>query len=199
MAEEYREIPGFKGIYVASIKTGEIRSVDRYQDYVGGRGNVPHRRFLRGKVRKPTLTSSDKKHYSVTLSIDGKTKTYGVQQLVAKAFPEICGEWFEGCEVHHKDFNPANNAPHNLQVVTKQQHLELHKNNQVKCLKKFEKGHTPCNKKLILVYTTDLERVIGCYNSATEAAKSLNCSQSLVTLNCNGKVKTCKGFYCEYI
>lgn len=48
--------------------------------------------------------------------------------LVAKAFPEICGEWFEGCVVHHKDRNKLNNAAENLIVLTVQEHIEEHKN-----------------------------------------------------------------------
>ena len=48
-------------------------------------------------------------------------------RLVAKAFPEICGEWFDGCEVHHLDKNPENNRADNLVVCTKEQHYEYHR------------------------------------------------------------------------
>lgn len=41
-----------------------------------------------------------------------------VHRLVARAFPEICGEWFEGAQVNHKDENPANNAAWNLEWCT---------------------------------------------------------------------------------
>lgn len=48
-------------------------------------------------------------------------------RLVAKAFPEICGEWFDECEVHHKDQNPYNNKAENLQVLTAEEHVVIHK------------------------------------------------------------------------
>ena len=54
-------------------------------------------------------------------------KTYYVHIEVAKAFPEICGKWFKGCEVHHKDGNSLNNEATNLIVCTKAQHMEYHR------------------------------------------------------------------------
>lgn len=45
---------------------------------------------------------------------------------VAKAFPEICGQWFKGCIVHHKDGNSLNNEASNLIVCTKEQHTIFH-------------------------------------------------------------------------
>lgn len=45
---------------------------------------------------------------------------------IAKAFPEICGEWFEGCHVHHKDGNRSNNAPSNLICLSPQEHHRIH-------------------------------------------------------------------------
>lgn len=68
---------------------------------------------------------SRKEHPYYCVSDSGKT-VY-IHTLVAKAFPEICGEWFEGCEVHHKDCNPLNNCAENLIVCTKEEHLLFHK------------------------------------------------------------------------
>lgn len=58
----------------------------------------------------------------------GNTK-WRYHQLVAKAFPEICGEWFEGCQVHHKDFDKLNNVPENLIVLTPSEHHKVHYQN----------------------------------------------------------------------
>lgn len=46
--------------------------------------------------------------------------------LVAKAFPEICGYWFDGCVVHHKNFNKNDNRAENLQVLTRTEHIRIH-------------------------------------------------------------------------
>ena len=49
-----------------------------------------------------------------------------LSRLVAKGFPEICGEWFEGCVVHHLDENPLNNRAGNLKICTRKEHDAYH-------------------------------------------------------------------------
>lgn len=63
-----------------------------------------------------------------------------VHVLVAKAFPEICGEWFEGCQVHHKDRNKLNNMASNLTILTKEQHALEHKEERSELGKVLFKG-----------------------------------------------------------
>ena len=58
-------------------------------------------------------------------------KTIQEHIVIAKAFPEICGEWFEGCHIHHKDFNELNNSAYNLQVMTAEEHRKLHKESEI--------------------------------------------------------------------
>lgn len=53
------------------------------------------------------------------LGKDGKSHSKKIYRLAAKAFPEICGEWFDGCEVDHIDGNIQNNNVHNLRVTDK--------------------------------------------------------------------------------
>lgn len=57
---------------------------------------------------------------------NNKRKDVYIHILVAKAFPEICGEWFEGCEVHHKDENPDNFNAFNLEVMSCAEHKREH-------------------------------------------------------------------------
>lgn len=210
--KEFNPIPNFEGFYECSIVDGTIKSVDRVQEYIGGRGHVYHKRTLRGKIIVPQI-QSDGKHYGVTLSKNGKAKSYSVQQLVAWTYPEICGAWFDGAVAHHIDGNPENNSPTNISVITRQAHIQEHidtvTNNQVR----FTKGHTPWNAgkewierrgknhhktKPVLVYTKNFE-VVGTYDTTTEAAKAIGCSQTYVSAVCLGRHDSAKGFYCEYL
>lgn len=50
--------------------------------------------------------------------------------LVAKANPEICGEWFKGCVVHHLNEDKTDNRPENLRVMSRAEHNSHHKPNQ---------------------------------------------------------------------
>ena len=146
MNNEWRNIPGFDGIYQASVISGEIRSVDRYQEYVGGRGNVYHKRFLHGKTIRPQK-QQDGKHFSIGLSYKGKVTVYSIQQLIAITFPDICGVYKKGLECHHIDGDPSNNKPSNILVVTKKEHLKIHsENGAYPNLVRFEKGSVPWNK-----------------------------------------------------
>ena len=44
--------------------------------------------------------------------------------------------WFESCEVHHKDGNVFNNTLENLECLTKEEHKEAHR--QLRASKKKE-------------------------------------------------------------
>lgn len=69
---------------------------------------------------------------SMKTDIDGDgyeyIKKYAIyiHRLVAKAFPEICGEWFEGCHIHHKNHIKTDNNAWNLVVVTPSEHSKIH-------------------------------------------------------------------------
>lgn len=69
-----------------------------------------------GKILKPIERPNG--YYQVSLCKDGKPKSHKVHRTVARAFPEICGEWFEGCDVNHKDENKKNNCALNLEVCS---------------------------------------------------------------------------------
>ena len=110
MKADFRDISGFEGYYQVD-NVPNIRSVPR-------NGTSKNGRILKQFLRRGYLC--------VYLAKDGVNKMCPVSVLVAKAFPEICGEWFEGCQVHHKDGNRINNSPSNLIVCTKEQHNLYH-------------------------------------------------------------------------
>lgn len=82
--------------------------IDGYENYeVSDQGRV---RSLEHGILKPWKSKQGRCYVSL-----GRRNKKQVHRLVAFAFPEICGEYFEGAEINHKDENPANNAAVNLE------------------------------------------------------------------------------------
>lgn len=109
MEEIWRYISGFNGEFMVS-NLGRVKSTDRtilsrnrfssFEKKVTGRFLKQHKR---GKYYQVVITWHDK-HYN-----------YAVHRLVAFAFPEICGAYFDGAVVNHLDENPENNIAENLE------------------------------------------------------------------------------------
>lgn len=120
MEIEYREIPGYEGIYEAG-SDGSIWSCD---------GKVTHRTLASGEIQtrvwkrrklkpKRQLRNSKKnlkdKHYDLRVNLwdkDGNESTKLVSRLVASAFHQNPEDY--PC-VNHIDGNTENNTPENLE------------------------------------------------------------------------------------
>lgn len=92
-------------------------------------------------------------------------------RLVARAFPEICGEWFDGCEVHHLDENSSNDRADNLRVVSIEEHHNLHYDEIVSHLPEYY-GY---NDKPVYQYSLSGE-FIKKWSSAVSASEILGLS-----------------------
>ena len=143
--------------------------------------------------------------------------------LVARAFPEICGNWFEGCQVDHLNTNNHNNVATNLRVCTEK---DNHRNPLTrKHISDTKKGSTPWNKgkkytdvqrgnisrSLIGKYTyaknpnakpilqlTLNDDVIKEWDCVKSAAQTLGINQNSISLAANGHHKTAGGFKWRY-
>lgn len=82
--------------------------------YVSNKGNV--KRVIHGK--EYILAQHRRAKQYDYLCVKPNNHTVNVHKLVAFAFPEICGEYFEGAQVNHKDENPLNNCAENLEWCT---------------------------------------------------------------------------------
>lgn len=103
--EEYRSInliKGLEGLYwvsnLGNVKRVAYSNLSSHSTY-----REKHFEFPENRTRYNNI------------SIGGKS--FPVSKLVAIAFPEICGEWYEGCEVDHINTNTKDNRAENLKVV----------------------------------------------------------------------------------
>lgn len=115
IGEVWRPVVGYEGLYEVS-NFGRVR---RLVKYVKSRwGNY---RRIPEIIMKTRIDSRG--YVKVGLVKNNVQRPWGVHQLVARAFPEICGEWFEGCVVNHKDENPLNNVATNLEHCTQEHNV----------------------------------------------------------------------------
>lgn len=122
--DEWRNIIGYEGLYEVS-NLGRVKSVKNGKN----------------RVLKPHICISNNGQYkrlSVVLSKNCVEKQYYIHKLVAIAFPEICGDYFDGAEIDHIDGNATNNNVYNLRWVS---HTDNMNNQHFKKLKStYESG-----------------------------------------------------------
>src|SRR5699024_5761663 len=104
MIEEWRDVPGYEGLYQVS-NMGRIKSLDRKVKYSDGRTFIH-----KGIILKP---GQDHRGYLyVNLSKKGKIKPYRVHRCVAGSFLKRSPD---KPEVNHIDENKENNKVSNLE------------------------------------------------------------------------------------
>ena len=144
----------------------------------------------------------------------GRNKERQYHILVAKAFPEICGEWFDGCIVHHRNMDKLDNRPENLQVVDRETHRLIHHpelsdgfrtntKSKAEAISKALKGKYTgdnCvnhNNKHIKQYTRDM-KLVKKYQSISLAAQETGFCKANIQKVLKGKLKTAYGFVWRY-
>ena len=205
-SEEYRSIKGFENYYEVS-NLGNVKSLDRYVKHEEGGLRLLKSKNLKSHLNKKTG------YITIHLFKNGKQYNCLVHRLVAQAFPEICGEWFDNCEIDHKDTNRTNNNANNLRVCTrKENHLNpITRINLKKCAEHF-KGQTAWNKGLKFpersgknhfkarsVIQLDLNNnVIKEYETIIMASKENNIIRNAIDNCLNNRSKTAGGYIWKY-
>lgn len=167
-----------------------------------------------GRVRRITITyikpdKSDIRRYRYPLhksKQDKKGKKEFGHILVAKAFPEICGKWFNGCEVHHKDRNSKNNKAENLICLTKQEHTKEHYEELAERARAmFSKSQTEeAKQKSIIskskpIYQVSKDgEIVKEWLSVTECERQTGYDKAAINRCCLGKQKTSYGYMWQY-
>lgn len=166
----WRNVKGYEGSYLVN-NNEEVKSL------------------LTGRILK-TQNNGKTTHQYIKLRKDGKNVKEYLHRIVAFAFPEICGEWFEGAECNHKDENPKNNIPENLEWVT-------HQFNNAYGTK--GERHSDFMSKEPIVQMKD-GVVIKEWKSAERAGKELGISSNAIRRCCKHKdgYKSCGGFNWEF-
>lgn len=91
------------------------RDIEGFNEYqVSSNGNI--RRI--GKDKLMTKTGDSDGYNRISLVKNGKNTTLRVARIVARAFPEICGEFFEGCQINHKNEQKKDDRAENLETCT---------------------------------------------------------------------------------
>ena len=108
MSEQWRDIPGWEGVYQAS-SSGNVRSVDRLVSIPSAGGS--RERFYKGKVLKPRIweSRSGVRYRIVHLSFRGTSKHMKVARAVALSFMVQTGP-----QVRHLDGDSLTDDLYNL-------------------------------------------------------------------------------------
>ena len=205
-SEEYRDIEGYEGYYQVS-NLGNIRSVTREVRH--SRGGIA---TIKGKQRAASINTKTG-YLHVTLYKNHKQKVFLVHRLVAKAFPEVCGEWFDGCEIDHIDTYRDNNTATNLKVCTRSEnHLNPITRERYRENGTYEKGRIPWNKgitlpnqsgknhsraRAIVQYTLSNEYVSE-FDTIAEASNNTNIKRTSISNCLSGASKSAGGYVWKY-
>lgn len=126
------------------------------------------------KTHKILKNRIDKKGYNnVCLNIQ---KFWKVSRLVALAFPEICGGYFEGAEVDHINGVRDDNRPENLKWVTHKDNI-----NNPLTIDRFKKRKPNPHPKQIIV-----NGIV--FNSQREAAKYFGVNEVYISAVKYGRI-----------
>lgn len=172
MEENWRDVPGYEGLYQISIDTPEGRCRKIYKN---------------GKIKE--LSNNPKRNKDRIywkLWKDNDVTQSQAARWIALTYPELIeGEYFENAVIDHKDTNPMNNQPSNLHWVTQKENC----NNPLtrKCLSNALSGknlNNPSYSKTVCQYSNE-GILIAVYPSAMEAQRQTGINRSNILSCCN--------------
>lgn len=228
MEENWRDVPGYEGLYQISIDTkeGRCRSLNYWK--------TKKTKELSNKPKKGGHRSGDRIWW--TLCKNGEHKFQQAARWIALTYPELVeNKYFEGAVIDHKDTDTLNNHPQNLKWVTPKEncnnpltlkHLskaqkgkkvseetrrkmsnaqkgEKHwfygKHHSEETKRKMRISNNQVNQKKVAQYTKN-GVLIATYDSITEASKNTNVNVSQICSCCKNKMgfKTAGGFIWKY-
>ena len=157
--EEWRDIPGYEGIYQAS-NTGCIRTAEGKTTFSRRHGM----RVWKQRVLKQKCNGTKRNDCRIELWKDGKHKTWLVSRLIALAW---CDGYTTGMTVNHIDGNHLNNNANNLEWVSRADNIRHG----------FETGLYATQKKCVLINENGDRKM---FRSQSQASRSIGRSDQYI-------------------
>ena len=183
MEENWRDVPGYEGLYQISIDTkkGKCRSLNYNRS---------------GKVKELSNRPDRRGRINWVLFKDKKSHTKQAAKWIALTYPELVeNDYFESAEIDHKDTDTLNNYPSNLHWVTRS-------GNQSNPLTKEHLRTSKINRsdqsKRVLQYTLD-GKYVNDYPSASEAERQTGYTRSGISNTAAGRLTHYKGYKWKYL
>lgn len=184
MEELWKDIKGFEGLYQVS-NLGRVRTLN----YRMQKGNIQimKQHINKGPYYVVELSNKNQGHSVRTI--------FYVHRLVASAFPEICGDYFEGAECNHKNENGLDNRVENLEWITTKEN-----NNYGTRLKRALATKKRNGKRDVPIIQYNLDgSFVREWKSASIAAEELGFSQGHISSCCTGKRNICSGYRWKHL
>lgn len=178
MKEIWKDIVGYEGLYQVS-NLGRVKMMGRKKRM--WHGAYTH---IKPKILKQFVVRGYMK--SKLRDINGLTKMISVHILVATAFIPNPNNY--PC-INHKDENKQNNNVENLEWCTHKYNSNYGTAIERCSIKRYKK---------VAQYTKD-GVLIKSFESMTQAVSETNISFSLISMCCNGVIKTAKGYIFKFI
>lgn len=123
---------------IADLDNEEWKAIHNTNDiyFVSNKGRVKSKAGYEAIILKPNITSSG--YYRVDIVQEGKRISRFIHRLVAASFLEMPKHI--DMQLHHKDYNKSNNCVDNIEWLTIEEHLKIHKENkrgEYKCQERF--------------------------------------------------------------
>ena len=210
--EIWRSIQGYEGLYEVS-NLGRIRSLDRYVRHAKG-----GKKIVRGSIKKLPPPNPHTGYILVSLYKDCRSWTTSVHRLVAFAFQDICGKYFDGAVVDHIDTVRHNNRAENLRWCTiSENHLNpiTYEREKINIQKAIDatRGKPAWNRGMKLPNMSGKNHkrskpikqidksgnIVKIWDNTQLAAKHLGVSSSKICNCLKGRSKTSAGHKWEYV
>lgn len=174
MEENWRDVPGYEGLYQISIDTpeGRCRSLNYHRE---------------GQVKDLSNNPRTGNRIGWSLCKKGQVTHYQAAKWIALTYPELIeNEYFEGAVIDHKNTDSMDNRPSNLHWVTpgeNQSNPLTKKHRKDACL------NNPKNSKPVNQYSKQGD-YITTYPSVNEAERQTGVFAQNISACCLGKQKS---------